>query len=283
MISQCPSCKKQIEVPEAAVGKKVRCTGCQAVFVVEANAPPAPKKKTTDAPAAPPKQAPPPVMLDTLEEIVEEPPVKPSKKKKASASDDPDNPFSFEGPSPLAAGGEADLAVSGPAPALDFAPKVTTISAGTRYRARYSAGLMTTAAGFTLVLILGMIGWGGFVFYQKNDPAPLGGACCVSTLLFLFVIVVIVGARSLGRLRSRGLGITAAIFSLLSALGGVAGVGMMVAEMIRDFQRWHPFVAGACCVQIVICLWAALSGGLVTMRAEVIAAIEETRKATAKK
>ncbi len=38
MIKHCPSCKKQFAMPEGAIGKKVRCAGCQAVFVMEAPA-----------------------------------------------------------------------------------------------------------------------------------------------------------------------------------------------------------------------------------------------------
>src|SRR5437879_9459558 len=88
MISQCPSCKKQIDVPEAALGKKVRCSGCQAVFVAAASvaAPP-------PAPALPKPAPPAPKMeidsLDVLEEITEEPAAKPKKKDTARKKTEP--------------------------------------------------------------------------------------------------------------------------------------------------------------------------------------------------
>src|SRR5262245_12722670 len=80
MLSQCPSCKKQIDVPEAALVKKVRCSGCQAVFVVAlptqeevtdleglADEASLPKKKAvapTKNPAPPPKKKQPGSSLD---------------------------------------------------------------------------------------------------------------------------------------------------------------------------------------------------------------------------
>jgi predicted Zn finger-like uncharacterized protein len=85
MVTSCPECKTKIRVPEAAIGKKIRCKACEHAFVVEvspsaapeekankqavkkqapAPAPaPAEKKKAAPAPAAPKKQpakAPPP-------------------------------------------------------------------------------------------------------------------------------------------------------------------------------------------------------------------------------
>jgi predicted Zn finger-like uncharacterized protein len=48
----CPECDKKITVPAEAVGKKVRCKGCQHVFAVKAptaKKPPAPKAKPVKA------------------------------------------------------------------------------------------------------------------------------------------------------------------------------------------------------------------------------------------
>jgi hypothetical protein len=44
----CPECEKKITVPAAAVGKKIRCKGCEHVFLIEA---PAGKKAAAKAPA----------------------------------------------------------------------------------------------------------------------------------------------------------------------------------------------------------------------------------------
>ncbi len=126
MISTCPSCKNQIEVPATALGKKVRCSGCQAVFVVEAGAavapappppPPAPppvsaparapdpppaRKKSTDAPANKSKKPKPePEPFDEIEFLPDEPvkapkkKVEPVKKKAAPKPAAADDPFNF--------------------------------------------------------------------------------------------------------------------------------------------------------------------------------------------
>jgi hypothetical protein len=53
----CPECDKKLTVAAAAVGKKVRCKGCEHVFVVAA--PAAKKAAPAKAPAADPKKKPP--------------------------------------------------------------------------------------------------------------------------------------------------------------------------------------------------------------------------------
>ncbi|HVS36187.1 MAG TPA: hypothetical protein VMS17_11450 [Gemmataceae bacterium] len=64
----CPECDKKIHVPAEAVGKKIRCKGCEHVFVVPAPAgwkaapaKAAPAKKAADPKAAKPKPAKPKV------------------------------------------------------------------------------------------------------------------------------------------------------------------------------------------------------------------------------
>lgn len=39
MIGTCPSCKRQLQVPEDALGKQVCCGACQAIFVIEEEVP----------------------------------------------------------------------------------------------------------------------------------------------------------------------------------------------------------------------------------------------------
>jgi hypothetical protein len=47
----CPSCKKRMTGPSAALGKKIKCKACNHVFVAEAEAAPAPVGKGAAAPA----------------------------------------------------------------------------------------------------------------------------------------------------------------------------------------------------------------------------------------
>src|ERR1700722_18150270 len=63
MLTRCPSCQRQLQVADEWLGKKARCPGCQAAFVIELEAaiasaptpavPAAPKPK----PAAEPKSS----------------------------------------------------------------------------------------------------------------------------------------------------------------------------------------------------------------------------------
>src|SRR5260370_30925975 len=55
----CPECDKKIKVPEDALGKKIRCKGCDEVFVAKAPGRQAPAKKAPAKSAAKaPKPAP---------------------------------------------------------------------------------------------------------------------------------------------------------------------------------------------------------------------------------
>ena len=55
----CPECDKKIKVPEDALGKKIRCKGCDEVFVAKAPGRKAPAKKApTKSAAKAPKPAP---------------------------------------------------------------------------------------------------------------------------------------------------------------------------------------------------------------------------------
>ena len=56
VISQCPECSCKVAVPEALLGKRVRCTKCQGIFVV---GPPA-----DESPSPPPSRSPSPEYRD---------------------------------------------------------------------------------------------------------------------------------------------------------------------------------------------------------------------------
>ncbi len=77
--------KKQIAVPLSAVGKKARCSGCLAVFVLEARAPAGAAEtvdmleEVADEPLAEQTET----AVDMLEEITEELPARGAKKKRA--------------------------------------------------------------------------------------------------------------------------------------------------------------------------------------------------------
>lgn len=283
MLSQCPSCAKQIDVPEAVLGKKVRCSGCQAVFVAQAAsaAPPA-KKKGTEAPAPAPKKAAEPEEFDQLEEVVEEAPAPkkktspPPKKKSAPASGDADNPFSFEGDAASHAG-------EAPAPALDFGPKKEKLGVGPRYRLETAALWMMAAAGFDALFGLAMIGGGAYVFFAQDDYIPLASACCSSLVVFLFALVIVIGARSFSGLRSRGMGIMAAVFTVLSLGWSLLGIGGAVVALLARFQPTLVLVILLCLIHLAVCAWASLKAMLVMFRADIIAAFAEKQEAEAKK
>jgi hypothetical protein len=70
----CPECKKQLKIPETAVGKKIQCPLCSARFIAEAavEAVPAAPPVATPAPPQPPPAAPtpPPAAIPVTKESV---------------------------------------------------------------------------------------------------------------------------------------------------------------------------------------------------------------------
>jgi len=58
MIVTCPSCKRQLNVPDNAGGKQVRCPICQGVFAVSVSAAPAAVPAAAPPPSAPAPKAP---------------------------------------------------------------------------------------------------------------------------------------------------------------------------------------------------------------------------------
>jgi predicted Zn finger-like uncharacterized protein len=259
MTDQCPSCKKQFAVPEAAIGKKVRCSGCQAVFVVAA---PPPAAATE--------------MLDVLEEIIDEPPAKVAKKKTpakkkgtpappTSAPAD-DNPFALPG----GTAGGADAAAS-----LDFSSEEPRLNAGVRMRIAGAGRMMMMGAGMSLVLSLLMV-------VNAMFARALGGLIAAG-IIYVIAIVIILCARSLNVLRSRGLGVTAAILCLLVSLAGLGGAITALLLLIASFNAGAmnavigtiALVLGVVSLaQLVNCLWGGISTLLFIFRDDVGEAIQ---------
>src|ERR1051325_11653952 len=176
MISTCPSCQAAIDVPPEAVGKKVRCTGCQAIFVIEAApvapAPPPPKPAPKPSPvAAKPEKKKKPGVAEMKpavkkEELKkkkkntdaemklaikkEEPKKKPAAAPKLPTPQAGANPFDF---------GAGPIAGAVPAADFSFAAQHPTeqVNLGVRMRASAAASFMKVGIVFgvlpTLVLI----------------------------------------------------------------------------------------------------------------------------------
>lgn len=71
VLIECPKCKKELKVPPAVFGKKIKCKHCQQVFVVEdpdAPARPAKSAKPAPRPTSPPPPPPPPAKKRPFED-----------------------------------------------------------------------------------------------------------------------------------------------------------------------------------------------------------------------
>ena|SRR5262245_64279482 len=60
MVVSCPKCEKQSNVPETNLGRRIRCAGCQAIFLVshESGGPPLPPPPRKVAPPPIPRHGP---------------------------------------------------------------------------------------------------------------------------------------------------------------------------------------------------------------------------------
>lgn len=269
MLSQCPTCKRSIQVPDEAVGKKVRCPGCQAVFVMEPEAPvivleadlvPAPPSTETTATAPPPA----PIPITPL------PPIDV-------------NPFALDSPPP------------DPAASLDFGRPDAKLNQGTRMRLERAGGMMLTGAAISFILAVLMVALS--VFFRQSQLEFLLRVVA-SVAVYSLSIMIILCARSLFVLRSRGLGIAAAIMCLIIAVIGLAVMGMpFVAILWREFMRpqehigaehvegivcFGSIIALVALVQIATCLWGGISTLLFIFRPDVAEAIRETQEREAR-
>jgi hypothetical protein len=61
VVVSCPKCQKQSNVPDSSIGKRIRCSGCQAIYLVprdNAAEPPPPPPRTAAPPPLPRQSAP---------------------------------------------------------------------------------------------------------------------------------------------------------------------------------------------------------------------------------
>jgi hypothetical protein len=161
-------CGKQLQAPDAAAGKKVRCPGCLAAVAVPAQAP-APPKPAAGAPARPPKS--PPVEDDDREpepetdkEAGDPAPRKPPKKPSRAALDlddeDPEEaPKKARKPSRRSA--DADAEDSGEKPRKKRPLWVILLGVG--------------CGGFLLLTCSGVGLLGGFLFYLNSQQDTVAG------------------------------------------------------------------------------------------------------------
>ncbi len=259
MLIACPSCQRQLNVPDHAAGKQVRCPvpDCGTVFYVPAAAPP-PVAAAPPAPARPAAPAKP----VTRPAAVAPPPAAPPP---ASGS-----PFDFGG------GG----AVAGPEADFGFTERTDGGLKGIGVRTRISraAGWLNMAAGSMVVFALFSTGIQiGIFFLNRGNWGSLIGAGCTPFLLLPFPTVIVVGARMLSRTRRFGMAMTAAILCLI--VGGLAllstlGVGVLsILEIIRVVNHGmhgaRQFIVISTCGGVTlsaVVTFCGLYGGFVALR-----------------
>jgi hypothetical protein len=196
MLIACPSCQRQLNVPDNAAGKQVRCPApdCGTIFTVSQPAP--------VVQAAPLKPVP----------VAAAPRLQP---KVGGA------PFDFGGGGVV--GPEADFGFT---ESTDGGLK----GIGLRTRVHRASSWLNTAAGSMVLFTLASIGLqiARFVMFRTQELAwiSLVVAGCMPFILLPFPILIVVGARMLSRTRRRGMAMTAAgvsfvigILSVLALLG----------------------------------------------------------------
>ncbi|HZZ82694.1 MAG TPA: hypothetical protein VFE62_29620 [Gemmataceae bacterium] len=268
MHDQCPSCKKPIAVPASAIGKKARCSACQAVFVVQA---PKTQEEVLEVTEVLPDEPPP---LDNLEVIADDRPrpvPKGSKKQKKYDADDEQLV-----PEPVAA--QADEG------SLDFSREMPKLNAGVRMRITGAANMLMIAATLSIVMSLVMLAQ--VIVQMMTEPgsvARLVGGLAAVGLLYVLGIIVIPCARSMSLLRSRASGFTAAILCLVASLPGLGAMLMVLVVlgfMVQGPIPPLPAVFG-CALglvgtgQAITCLWGGISALMVLSRADVGDAVRE--------
>jgi hypothetical protein len=215
MLIACPSCQRQLNVPDNAAGKQVRCPApdCGTIFTVAVQpAPAAPVMKAAPAklvpkPAAPKPAAPPP---------------------QAAGS-----PFDFGGGGVV--GPEADFGFT----AQDDGGLK---GIGLRTRLNRGAGLLNMAAGSMVVFVLAGIGMSIAYSVMEHAWAFLVVAGCMPFVVLPFPIVIAIGARMLSRTRRWGLALTATILCL--AIGAI-GLILLLVEVVFLVIATLAAVAGA--------------------------------------
>jgi hypothetical protein len=276
MLIACPSCQRQLNVPENAAGKQVRCPApdCGTVFYVPA------------APAVPQPAVPQPAVLQPA---APPPAMKPVGAPRPLAPK-PVNPPAAAAPQPA---GAFDFGTGGTAgPAADFG--FTSQGAegglsGIRLRTRLgrAAGWLNMAAATMVVYTLFVIGIAVAMFVLQREVTHLVTAGCAPFLFLPFPIMIFIGARMLGRGRRRGMAMTAAILSLivggisllLTLLGG--GVSVFVVYQVamhgaRDLQQFLVISSCGNAVLSALVTFCSLFGGFVALRTLTNAEVKAT-------
>jgi hypothetical protein len=267
MLIACPSCQRQLNVPDNAAGKQVRCPApdCGTVFYVPAAPAPAPVPAVPQMHAPPPAPAAPPA------------PARPVAAPRPAAAAAP--------PSPAAAPAPFDFGTSGPAgPAADFGFTDKTDGGlkgiGLRTRISRATGWLNLAAGTMVLFAIFSIGLqvASAVMAGMRAVWPmLVGAGCTPFVLLPFPIVIVIGARMLAGGRRFGLAMTAAIMSIV-----VGGIALLVTLITGGLSAFVGYVAvshgmhegqrilliGECGISVISALvtFCALYGGFVAMR-----------------
>jgi hypothetical protein len=274
MLITCPSCQRQLNVPDNAVGKQVRCpaSDCGTVFFVPAAAPLA---------AAPPAPAAPAPARAVPRPAVPLNPVPRPAGPAAPAA--PSAPAPGPAPAPAGAGSPFDFGGGGGAvgPEADFGFTEHTDGGlqgiGVRTRLGRAAGWLNMAAGTMILYTLFLIG--GFIASAVlvGNWWIIAGAACAPFVFLPIPVAIIIGARMLSRGRRWGWAMTAAILALVvGALNLLSVLVFAGLAVMFGLALQHAHVAGsvkyqligACSADFLSFLVAALGiyGGFVALR-----------------
>ena len=282
MLIACPSCQRQLNVPDNAAGKQVRCPApdCGTVFFV-------PAAPASVAPPPTPAAAPRPAAPGAARPAVRATP-RPAAAPQPQASG---SPFDFSGGGGVA-GPQADFGFT------DHAGGGLK-GIGTRTRISRAAGWLNLAGGsmiiwilffFSMVLTLTILGGWSHVFVGISDghvdqvivPAVLLLLFdCAPLLLLPVPIVVVIGARLLGRSRRWGFAIAASILSIvIGGLAALSAIGFAVQTVMTWMGAGLMVAAGAggspgaflviasCSNLVLLCVvgFCGIFGGIVGLR-----------------
>jgi predicted Zn finger-like uncharacterized protein len=214
MQTVCPSCAKKLSVPDSAVGKKIRCPKCSAVFTLsttdESERRPAPK---SGRPPTQKRVAP----ASNLDDEEESDTPRPSKSPSRSARRDDDgareSPRRRVGEEDEAAGESDEIAAQRRA---SFASIIQRVGA---YVGLFFHVVIAT-------VILAFLGPGTDMHVFGRDMLQLivffGG---VGAVILFFVVLIVLGASQLKKFGSPLLSWIGCIFSLLACIAALVGVG----------------------------------------------------------
>ncbi len=241
----CPSCNRAIAVPATAIGKKVRCSGCQAVFRIEEDG---------MSPASVSMEAPLPTNVPVP------PPPKPA----------PAGAFAF---------GD-DSSASEPTSNLDFSEQESRLNAGVRLRVNRLSNLLSLGGALTVCLAFYAVVRGFVIAGFTGSIMPFFGSIVTATFLATFGVLIIIGAGSLSRFRSKGFGMTAAILAILVGLLGFLGLGASVLGMTQGGigALFACFLGGLCLFQVPSSLWGGIGTLLIINGDEINQAFQLERE-----